>query len=73
MARHRIIHYSRGRGGEVDNPIPGTAFHGLSVEDLERATRPRVDLVVYHVLESLVVCGPDEHLTVHLAPCVAVV
>lgn len=41
---------------------PRSALHGLSVEDLDRTTCSRVDLVVHHVLQPLVVGGPEEDL-----------
>ena len=46
---------------------PGPALHGLPVEDLERPAGPRVDLVIHHVLQALVVGRPQEHLGVQLA------
>ena len=36
-----------------------------------RKKSPRVDLVVHHVLEPLVVGGSQENLSVHLSPRVA--
>jgi len=46
---------------ETQPAIPRTPFHGLSVEHLRRAARSRVDLVVHHVLEPLVVSRPEEY------------
>ena len=52
---------------------PGTPLHGLPGEDLYRSPRSRVDLVVHHVLEPLVVGGAKEHLGVQLAARVPIV
>ena len=53
--------------------MPGAALHGLAVEDLDRAAGTGVDLVVHHVLETLVVGGTEEYLSIHLAARVSVV
>lgn len=47
--------------------LPGSALHGLSVEDLHRASCARVNFVVHHVLQTLVVSRAQEHLCVHLS------
>lgn len=52
---------------------PGSALHGLTHQYLDRSSRTRVYLVVHHVLETLVVRGPDEHLSIDLASGVTVV
>lgn len=41
---------------------PRAALHGLAVQDLDRASGPGVDLVVYHVLKPLVVGGAHKYL-----------
>lgn len=52
---------------------PGSALHGLTHQYLNGSSCTRVYLVVHHVLETLVVRGPDEHLSVDLASGVTVV
>ena len=53
--------------------VPGAAFHRLSVENLDRTSSARVNLVVNHVLQPLVVRRTDEYLRRHLTTGVTVV
>ena len=53
--------------------IPGTTFHRLSVQDLYRAASSRVDLVINHVLQALIVSWADEYLCRQLAAGVSIV
>lgn len=66
----RICVKERERG---DVFLPRSSLHGLPVEDLDRPAGPGVDLVVHHVLEALVVRGPDEDLGGELAAREAVI
>lgn len=52
---------------------PRAALHGLPVENLNGAPGPGVDLIVHHVLQSLVVGGADEDLRGQLPSSEAVV
>ena len=47
---------------EPETSVPAPALGGLLVEVLELSSGPGVDLVVDHMLESLVVGGPEEDL-----------
>ena len=58
---------------EAKAALPRSAFHGLPDEDLDRPPGPRVDLVVDHVLQTLVVRRSKEDLCVHLLARVAAV
>ena len=58
---------------ESQTSVTRTTLHGLSVEDLNGTSSSRVDLVVDHVLETLVVGWSEEHLRVDLAACEPVV
>ena len=53
--------------------ISGSTLHGLPGQYLDRPPAPRVDLIVHHVLQALVVGGVQEDLGLQLAACVAVV
>ena len=53
--------------------VPGTTLAGLPNEDLKRSSGPAVDLVVDHVLQTLVVGRAQEDLSVHLPAGVTVV
>ena len=57
----------------IKQDMPGAPLHGLTVEDLYGTTGAGVDLVVHHVLETLVVGGTKEDLGVQLAARVSVV
>ena len=59
--------------GGREKDLPGTPLHGLSVEDLYGTTGSRVDLVIHHVLETLVVGRAEEDLGIQLATGVSVV
>lgn len=52
---------------------PSSTLHGLSDKYLYRAASPRMDLIVYHVLQTLIVCGSDKYLGIDLPTGVAVV
>lgn len=52
--------------------VPGASLHGLPCENLNWPSRSRMDLVVNHVLQSLVVGGAKEHLCVQLASSEAI-
>lgn len=52
---------------------PRSALHRLSVEDLDRTSCPRVDLIVHHVFEALVVSGAEEDLRSQLTTCETVI
>lgn len=41
---------------------PGSPLHWLPVEDLDRAAGSRVDLIVHHVLQTLIIRWTDEDL-----------
>lgn len=58
---------------ETQASVSRPTLHGLPDEDLKGASGPRVDLVVHHVLQSLVVSGPQEDLGVDLPAGVAVI
>jgi len=53
--------------------VPGTSFHRLSVKNLYGAASSRVDLVIYHVLQTLVVRRTDEYLSRQLPASMSVV
>eukprot|EP00042_Codosiga_hollandica_P059448 m.916303 g.916303 ORF g.916303 m.916303 type:complete len:306 (-) comp60162_c0_seq1:2712-3629(-) len=53
--------------------VTRTTLHRLTGKDLHRSARARVDLVVHHVLESLVVRGSEVNLCIELAAGEAVV
>lgn len=52
---------------------PGSSLHWLPVEDLDRTTGPRVDLVVHHVFQTLVIGRTDEDLRRQLPPREAII
>lgn len=52
---------------------PRSSLHGLAGEDLDWTPRSGVNLVVHHVLQSLVVGGAKEHLCVELTTSEAIV
>lgn len=54
-------------------PIPGSTLHRLAGEHCNRATSPGVDLVIHHVLQSLVVGGIQKDLGFQLTSGVTVV
>ncbi len=58
---------------ESETTVPTTTLHGLSIEDLDGTAGSRMDLVVDHVLEALVVGGTQEDLGVQFATSEAVV
>lgn len=58
---------------ETQTTVATTSFHRLAVQDLDRTTGTTVDLVVDHVLEPLVIGGPDKYLRIQLASGEAVV
>jgi hypothetical protein len=58
---------------ESKTTLARTTLQRLSREHGERAARPRVNLVVDHVLEALVVRRTEEDLRLHLHARVAVV
>mmetsp|Transcript_16479 Transcript_16479/g.64296 ORF Transcript_16479/g.64296 Transcript_16479/m.64296 type:complete len:1268 (+) Transcript_16479:614-4417(+) len=58
---------------EAEAAVARPALHGLAREVLQGAARARVDLVVHHVLEALIVGGPDEEVRLQLPAGVAVV
>ena len=53
--------------------VSGSPLHRLSCEHGHRPTRPRVNLVIHHVLEALVVCGVQEDLGFELTTGMTVV
>ncbi len=53
--------------------LPGSSLHGLSVEDLHGSTSSRMNLVIHHMLETLVVCGAQKHLCIHLTTRMTIV
>ena len=48
--------------------LPGSSLHGLSVQDLQGPSGSGVDLIVHHVLQSLVIGGTQEDLGIQLPP-----
>lgn len=58
---------------ETETTVPGSALHGLTHQYLYRASRSRVNFVVHHMLEALVVGGTQEDLRLQLAPRVTIV
>ena len=68
-----LLKRSNAPNSSKHSEAPGTPFHGLSVEYLHWATGPRMDLVVNHVLETLVVGWAEKYLGVHLSTSVAIV
>lgn len=53
--------------------LPGSSFHWLPHENLDGSSSPGVNLVVYHVLQSLVISRSQEDLGVHFSARVAAV
>lgn len=58
---------------KTQSTIPGTPLHRLSHQNLQGATRPRMDLIVHHVLQALIVRGAQEDLRVNFPPCMPIV
>ena len=46
----------------------GAALHGLARQDLDGAARARVNLVLHHVAQLLVVSGTDKDARIHHPP-----
>ena len=42
--------------------LPGSALHGLSVKNLNRSPSTRMNLVIHHMLQTLVISGANENL-----------
>lgn len=58
VRNHTItLHFS-----ETQTTISGTTFDGLARHDLNWASGTRVNLVVHHVAQTLVVCRTEEDL-----------
>mmetsp|Transcript_10450 Transcript_10450/g.26294 ORF Transcript_10450/g.26294 Transcript_10450/m.26294 type:complete len:461 (-) Transcript_10450:2197-3579(-) len=62
------LHFS-----EPQATVTGSTLDGLAGQDLDRPSRPGVDLVVHHVLQALVVGWSNENLGLQLAARVPVV
>ena len=58
---------------ETKTTISRAALHRLTSQDLHRPAPARVNLIVYHVLQALVIRRTDEDLRVQHAPRVTVV
>src|ERR1700692_1958274 len=58
---------------ETETSITATTLHRLSRQDLHRTSCARMDLVVHHMFETLVVRGAEINLRLELSACVAVV
>ena len=58
---------------ETETAVPGSALHGLSHQNLNGASGSRVNFVVHHVLEALVVGGAQEDLRLQFASRVTIV
>ena len=58
---------------ESEATVPGSTLHGLSDQNLHRASGPAVNFVVHHMLETLVVGGAQENLSVDLSASVPAV
>lgn len=68
MGNHAItFHLS-----ETETTITSTTLDGLARHNLDRTARPSVNLVVYHMAETLVVSGSEEDLRAELFARVAV-
>lgn len=52
---------------------PWTSFHWLSVQDLNWTPGSGVDLIVHHVLETLIICWTNEDLWRQLPPSEAII
>ena len=52
--------------------LPGSTLQGLSIKNLHWPSCSRMNLVVHHVLQSLVVGGSQENLCVQLLASVTV-
>ena len=53
--------------------VPGTPLHGLPSQYLYGTTCSRVNAIVDHLLQTLVVCWTNEYLCRHLASGVSIV
>lgn len=60
-------------GNSPADNLPRPTLHRLPVEDLHRSTGPRVDFIVDHMLQALVVSRSDKDLCRHFATSEAVV
>lgn len=58
---------------ETETTVPGPTLHGLAHQNLHGASGSRVNLVVHHMLEALVVGGAQEDLRLQFAPCVTII
>ena len=58
---------------EAQTAIPSTSLCRLPCQDLRRTTTSRVHLVLDHVLQSLVICRPEEDHDFHLLASEAIV
>ncbi len=58
---------------KTETTLTRSTLHRLLDENLQWAPRARVDLVVDHVLEALVIGWAEKDLRVDLAACVSVV
>jgi len=58
---------------ETQATVTRTTLHRLPRQDLHWSTCPSMDLIINHVLETLVVGGPDEDLSLELPTRVPIV
>ena len=58
---------------ESEPAVSGTTLHGLSNKNLHRASCSTVNFVVHHMLQTLIVGGAKENLSIDLSPSVAAV
>mmetsp|Transcript_21954 Transcript_21954/g.54083 ORF Transcript_21954/g.54083 Transcript_21954/m.54083 type:complete len:311 (+) Transcript_21954:323-1255(+) len=54
-------------------PVPRPPLHGLPVEHLRGPPRARMDLVIHHVLQALVVRGPEKNESIQGLARVAII
>mmetsp|Transcript_4552 Transcript_4552/g.10203 ORF Transcript_4552/g.10203 Transcript_4552/m.10203 type:complete len:253 (-) Transcript_4552:85-843(-) len=58
---------------KAQTTIPRTSFHRLARQNLVRSTSTRVNLIVHHVAQPLVIRWPEEDLSLHHPSRVAVI
>jgi hypothetical protein len=58
---------------ETKASLTSTTLYWLARQDLQRSTSARVDLVIHHVLQTLVVRGTNENQRLELAAGEAIV
>lgn len=58
---------------ETKSTVAGSALHGLSHENLNGTASSRMDFVVHHVLETLIICWSQKHLRIDFTTGVTIV